>query len=225
VTNTLHRFGSKEDFQDDYILFAMCTRGKNDQGAPEKLRRFLEICARHKPVNMGDGREGGVYRPSRELNPTVHWHRADDGSYEKVIQGVTAPTTVAAVFDNLESLEACVKEVKAADLGLSINIAAVTDDANECGLKAGIRRHAVEYSLGFIGDTTRLPDAATLSLSTMCGHGMVSHAFAQKMIDWVKAGRRSPGECARYMSRFCVCGIFNSLRAERLLNRAAGVRG
>jgi hypothetical protein len=101
----------------------------------------------------------------------------------------------------------------------------VTDDANECGLKAGIRRHAVEYSLGFIGDTTRLPDAATLSLSTMCGHGMVSHAFAQKMIDWVKAGRRSPGECARYMSRFCVCGIFNSLRAERLLNRAAGVRG
>lgn len=222
MTNTLHRFGPKEDFQDDYILFAMCTRGMNDQGAPEKLRKFLEICARHHPVNMGDGREGGIHRPSRDLNPTVHWRRHDDGSYEKVIEGVTEPTTVAAVFDKIDSLEACLKEVKAADLGLSINIAAVTDAAHQCSLNAGIRRHAVEYSLGFLGDKTKLPDAGTLSLSTMCGHGMVSHAFAQKMIDWVKTGRRSPKECARYMSRFCVCGIFNSHRAERMLSRAGG---
>ena len=94
MTNTLHRFGPKEDFQDDYILFAMCTRGKNDLGAPEKLRKFLEICARHHPVNMGDGKEGGVHRPSKNLNPMVHWRREDDGAYEKVIEGVTEPTTV-----------------------------------------------------------------------------------------------------------------------------------
>jgi hypothetical protein len=222
MTNTLHRFGPKEDFEDDYILFAMCTRGKNDQGAPEKLRRFLEICARHDPVNMGDGKDGGIHRPSRNLNPTVHWRRDDDASYRKVIDGVHAPTTVAVVFDKIESLEACLKDVKAADLGLSINIAAATDAANECSLKAGIRRHAVEYSLGFLGNQTKLPDAATLSLSTMCGHGMVSHAFVQKMIDWVKTRRRTPKECARYMARFCVCGIFNSTRAERLLSRSQG---
>jgi hypothetical protein len=56
----------------------------------------------------------------------------------------------------------------------------------------------------------------------MCGHGMVSHAFVQKMIDWVKTRRRTPKECARYMARFCVCGIFNSTRAERLLSRSQG---
>ncbi len=55
MTNTLHRFGQPDDLKDDYILFAMCTRGKNDVGAAERLREFLRICARHNPVNMCDG--------------------------------------------------------------------------------------------------------------------------------------------------------------------------
>ena len=33
-------------------------------------------------------------------------------------------------------------------------------------------------------------------LSTMCGHGMVSHNLAKKMIDWVKEGRRTPEQAA-----------------------------
>ena len=44
MTNTLHRSGKAETFRDDYIIFAMPSKGKNDQGAIEKLRRFLEIC-------------------------------------------------------------------------------------------------------------------------------------------------------------------------------------
>ena len=48
-----------------------------------------------------------------------------------------------------------------------------------------------------------------------------SDSFAKKMIEWVKTGRRSPAVCARYMSRFCVCGVFNPERAERLLRRIA----
>jgi len=30
----------------------------------------------------------------------------------------------------------------------------------------------------------------------MCGHGMVSHNFARKMMDWVKEGRRDPKQAA-----------------------------
>lgn len=221
MTNTLHRFGPAEDFKDDYIVFAMCTRGKNDVGAPERLRKFLEICARHDPVNLGDAKKGGVSRPSRDLNPIAHWRRAEHGSVREVIEGIEEPTTASAVFDDPEKLRACLEEVKAADLGLSINVAALTEATRECAELAGIRRHAVEYSLGFLGNTTKLPDADTLSLMTMCGHGMVSGAFAQKMIEWVRTGRRTPVECARYMSRFCVCGIFNPVRAERLLCRMA----
>ncbi|MGH9462536.1 MAG: hypothetical protein ACRD1X_15080 [Vicinamibacteria bacterium] len=224
MTNTLHRTGQPEDLKDDYILFAMCTRGKNDSAAPERLRQFLTICSRHRPVNIGDGKNGGLFRPSRHLNPLAHWRRPESGSPEEVIAGITTPTTAAAVFDNREVLVACLKEVKAADLGLSINISALVDDAAVCSRQADIEPHAVEYSLGFMGNTSQLSDANTLSLTTMCGHGMVAHAFAEKMIDWVKTRRRSAAECARYMSRFCVCGVFNPVRAERLLCRMANQR-
>jgi hypothetical protein len=221
VTNTLHRFGQTESFKDDYIVFAMCTRGKNDIGAPEKLRRFLSICVKHNPVNIGDAKKGGLCRPSDDLTPLAHWRRTDGTKVEDVINGITEPTTASAVFDNPSALSAALKEVKEADLGLSINIAAVTDSAQCCGLDAGIQRHAVEYSFGFIGRQTLLPNENTLSLMTMCGHGMISASFAEKMIDWVKTGRRTPREATRYMSRFCVCGIFNPVRAERLLSSMA----
>jgi hypothetical protein len=221
MTNTLHRSGEPGDLKDDYILFAMCTRARNDDGAPERLREFLRICARHNPVNMGDGRNGGIHRPSRNLNPLAHWRRPENGSMEAVIEGLTVPTTAAVVFDNPKSLCNCLQEVKAADLGLSINISALTEDAEQCCRKADIERHAVEYSLGFMGKTCRLPEGNVLSLMTMCGHGMISSPFAQKMIEWVKTGRKSAPQCARYMSRFCVCGVFNPARAERVLGRMA----
>lgn len=221
MTNTLHRFGASQDFKDDYIIFAMCTKGKNDIDSPPRLRKFLEICARHKPVNMGDAKSSALFRPSRNLNPLAHWKRQDDASPQEVIAGIKEPTTASAVFDNVEALRACLEEVKAADLGPSINIAALTDDTRTCSEEVGINRHAVEYSFGFIGNQTKLPEANTLSLMTMCGHGMIAAAFAQKMIDWVKTGRKTPSECSRYMARFCVCGIFNPVRAERLLCRMA----
>ena len=57
----------------------------------------------------------------------------------------------------------------------------------------------------------------------MCGHGMVSHALAKKMIDWVKEGRRTPEQAAAYLTRFCSCGVFNPARAARA-PRASGPR-
>ena len=39
MTNTLHRFGSAESFHDDYVVFAMASKGKNDEGALPKLRK------------------------------------------------------------------------------------------------------------------------------------------------------------------------------------------
>ena len=35
MTNTLHRFGDAASFHDDFIVFAICSRGKNDHGAVE----------------------------------------------------------------------------------------------------------------------------------------------------------------------------------------------
>jgi len=114
-----------------------------------------------------------------------------------------------------------VRALKEADLGLSVNISTSIDGAEQCCHAAGIPRHSVGYSLGFEGRTENLPDAKVMMLSTMCGHGMVSHSLAKKMIDWVKEGRRTPAQAASYLTRFCSCGVFNPSRAQRLLEDAA----
>ena len=75
MTNTLHRFGTAESFRDDYIVFAMCSKGRNDEGALAKLRRFLEIAVKFQPVNLGDAIHGGALRPSKAMNPSAHWNR------------------------------------------------------------------------------------------------------------------------------------------------------
>jgi hypothetical protein len=220
MTNTLHRYGDAESFRDDFIVFAIPCRGKNDSGAVPKLRRFLEIAIEYNPVNLGDARHGGALRPSRKLTPLSHWRRSRKPDFRAVVEGVDAPTTCAAVFDNRVAAEDFLKRVRREDFGLSVNISTSIDGAEQCCHAAGIARHSVGYSLGFEGKTERLPNSQVLALSTMCGHGMISHSFAKKMIDWVKEGRRTPDEAVCYLARFCSCGVFNPSRAVRILEDA-----
>lgn len=220
MTNTLHRYGAAESFRDDYVVFAMCCRGKNDKDALPKLRRFLEMAVPFKPVNLGDARHGGALRPSQSMNPTAHWNRDRTPDLQAVVDGLDAATTVAAVFDNRPAAEDFVTAVRQADLGLSINVSTSIDGADQCCHAAGIPRHSVGYSLGFEGKTEKLPNTQVLTLMTMCGHGMIASSLAKKMIDWVKEGRRTPEEAVSYLTRFCSCGVFNPSRAVRVLEDA-----
>jgi hypothetical protein len=220
MTNTLHRYGPAASFKDDYVVFAICSRGKNDKDALPKLRQFLQMAIPFKPVNLGDARHGGCLRPSDQMSPFNHWNRDMIPDLEEVVRGLDAPTTVAAVFDNRVAAIDFLKKVKEADLGMSINISTSVENAEACCHEVGIPRHSVGYSLGFEGKTEKLPNTQTMMLSTMCGHGMVSHSLAKKMIDWVKEGRRTPEEAVTYLARFCSCGVFNPSRAKRVLEDA-----
>jgi hypothetical protein len=219
VTNTLHRSGKAVTFRDDYIIFAMPSKGKNDIGAIPKLKSFLKICVRHEPSNIGTSGHSS-YRPSRNLNPTVHWRRDIDPDFEAVVEGVTKSGTAAAVFDSREKAVACLRDVIDQDWGLSINISTSVEGARQVGLQCGIPRHSVEYSLGFRDPNDRLPRHQILELTTMCGHGMVSFHLAQKMIDMVREGRRTPAEAVATLTRFCPCGVYNPSRAVRLIEEA-----
>ncbi len=234
MTNTLHRYSEHyardpadepAPVTDDYIVFAMASKGLNDDGLIGKYRAFLELALKHDPVNIGDATHGGWLRPRRDLTPRSHWRREHRPDPEAVLRGIDGPTTVAAVFDTYEKMHAFVEALADADLGVSINIAAPMDAAHRCCGEAGLTRHSVEYSVGFHGRLDRLPDSRTLELSTMCGHGMVSAAFARKMMDWVRENRRTPAQAAAYMARFCSCGVFNTVRAERLLEEACSPAG
>src|SRR5215813_4042549 len=147
MTNTLHRYGNA--FDDDFIVFAIPARGINDGNAVEKQRRFLEIARKYNPVNMGDASHGAIFRPSKDLNPSVHWRRHQEQDFRGLVDCVSCPTTVSAVFDNPDAVVAFLTELKQADLGLSINVSAPIDKAQQCAQRAGLARHSVEYSLGF----------------------------------------------------------------------------
>jgi hypothetical protein len=230
MTNTLHRYSEHyaveplsdpQPIRDDYIVFAMASRGANDDNLVEKYRNFLRLALKHNAVNIGDATKGGILRPRQNLNPAAHWRRDTHPDPEQVIAGIEGHTTVAAVFDNYEAMERFVEDVKAANLGISTNISAPIDEARRCCQDAGITRHSVEYSIGFRGRVDKLPDGTVLELSTMCGHGMVSANFTRKMVEWVKESRRTPREAAQYMARFCICGVFNTSRAEHILTHTS----
>jgi len=222
MTHSLHRFGHYEDLTGDYIVFAMPARGLNDTDAIETQKTFLRMALAHGPVNIGDAKQGGEFRPQEDLTPLVHWRRDSDPDPQAVIDGVFAPGIVAAVFDDYEKMLQFVSAIQAADLGVSVNISALADRAEACCRSCGITRHSVEYSLGFQGRTEELPEKSVLELSTMCGHGTISFGLARKMVDRVRSGRRSPEEAARTLARFCVCSIFNPARAERILEGTKG---
>ena len=220
MTNTLHRFGTAESFYDDYIVFAIPSKSNKDPNALPKLHRFLEIAMEYKPVNLGETRHGGALRPSKNLGPLAHWKRNMKPDFQAVIKGLTVPTTCAAVFDNPTAAEQFVKRVKEENFGMSVNISTSIEGAERCCNYACIDRHSIGYSLGFEGKTEKIPNSQVATLSTMCGHGMISHSLAKKMIDFVKENRRSPEQAATYLSRFCSCGIFNPARAKRILEDA-----
>jgi hypothetical protein len=220
MTNTLHRYGDSESFYDDYLVFATPSKGRNDENSIPRLKAFLEMALPFHPINLGDPVHGGALRPSHHLTTIANWKRDITPDFRAVIDGIDEPASVVAIFDNQSAAEGFLKAVVEADLGLSVNVSTSVRGAEECCRFAGIARHSVGYSLGFEGATEKLPNTQLLMLTTMCGHSMISAGLARKMIDWVKEGRRTPEQAVTYMARFCSCGVFNPLRAKRILEEA-----
>lgn len=205
MTNTLHRRGTLSGLKSDFVIFCTPAKGVNAVGSAPKIQEFIQICLKHKPVNMGDGRQGNILQ--------------DDVKFEEFVASQTDGEGAAAVFTDLETLQRVVEELIRADLGISINISGLLDDVQSCCCKAGIERHSVEHSLGVWGAKDRLPEREILEVNTLCGHGMVSFNLVRKMVEYVKLRRLTAKEAAKIMAKCCECGVFNPVRAEMLLEK------
>jgi hypothetical protein len=205
MTNTLHRQGSAEDLSGDYVIFVTMARGVNKEGSAPKIHEFLRICQKHDPVNIGSSKMGTVLQ--------------DDVSFPDLATGLKDGSTSAAVFTDLDTLKKVLGELIEADLGISINVSGLLEGVQECCRSNGIERHSVEHSLGFWGAQDLLPERDVLEINTLCGHGMVSFSLIRKMMEQVRMRRLTPREAAEIMGRCCECGVFNTTRAERLLEK------
>jgi hypothetical protein len=154
MTNTLHRRGSEEALQEDFVVFAL---PKGQSGLIEKLVQFTQICLKHEPVNMSIASLEGL--------------RGIDTDHVQEIMRDKISTT--ATFDNLAAVTSVVAELTEADLGISINISGLLKEVQACCKKNGISRHSAEQSLGDFGQTDKLPAREIVEISTLCGHGQV----------------------------------------------------
>ena len=92
------------------------------------------------------------------------------------------------------------KELKKANIGVSIVISGPMETAKQCCRKAGLSRHTVNYSLGINGRTELLPTEEVLEISTMCGHGMVAFSLVEHMVGQIKKGTTSIEKAAEKLA-------------------------
>jgi hypothetical protein len=203
MTHTLHRVGSAESLQDDFVVMLMSSKKINREESGPKFQRFLKMALDHGAVKIGDAGLGNEYH---------------QGGVEKVMENVCERSVVVhAVFTDSETVKTFLKAVKAAEFGLSVIVSGLFDKVKEICREVGIEMHTVDQSLGRWGRTDKLPPQDILEINTMCGHGMVTVNLIQDVINDVKKFACTAEEGAERLFRPCQCGVFNPYRAARLL--------
>lgn len=109
--------------------------------------------------------------------------------------------------------------IKEPDYGLSVTVSGLIDEVKDITRELSIKPHSINLSVGIHGKVQELPSPEVLEFVTMCGHGMISASLVEKLIEDVKAGSYTPEKAAEEMAGPCVCGIFNTERAAKLLEK------
>lgn len=201
MTHTLHRSGTVESLSIDYPVLLIAAQGINSKDSAPKMRKALEIVLKHNPVNFGDMRTGNYFR----------------NGLKTVLNSTKDNSIVHGVFTNRKDLEECLKELQNADLGMSVVVSGLFSEVRDSLKKIGLKPHSLNISMGIFGKKELLPEQGILDITTMCGHHCVSPLLVKKMVSDIKRDKTSIEEAARELAKPCVCGVFNTLRAERLL--------
>ena len=121
------------------------------------------------------------------------------------------------VFDDRDRMEAALKELAQAELGLPVVVSGLFDEVADCCRRAGTRAHTVNHSLGFWGRTDKLPPPEILEITTMCGHALVAPGLVWDLAERIRAKTMSAPAACQEMRKMCLCDIFNHVRAEELM--------
>lgn len=209
MTHTLHRMGSEESLQDDYIVMLMSSKNTNRTGSGPKFQNFLKMALDYGALKIGNAGLGNEYH---------------QGGVDKVLENVCDRSIIVhAIFKDANTVTKFLRAVKEANFGLSVIVSGLFAEGRKCCQQVGLEMHTVNMSLGRWGRTEKLPSPEILEINTMCGHGMVTLSLIKNVIDGVRKRRCTPEEGAEWLSRPCQCGVFNPHRAARLLRSATNL--
>lgn len=206
MTHTLHRYKSEHGQTDDYVVLIMPARGINNENSQEIFKDYIELLSKFDPINLG-----GIGVGNLALNDV-------ETMKEKVDEETVM---VHGVYKDRETLIEVLKALKEADYGYSVVVSGLVDDVDCCAKKANIQRHSVDLSLGVWGAVEKLPPEEIMEIITMCGHAMISANLVSKMVEDIQKGRTTAEKAAIELAKPCACGVFNTVKAERLLNELA----
>ena len=125
------------------------------------------------------------------------------------------------VYDSKEKVRDLLTDLVVADLGISITVSGLRDQAMECCQSVGLTPHTINQSLGFWGKTERLPHFSVLEITTMCGHSRISPNLVWELTGQVQQRALNANEAARKMGKLCLCNIFNEIRAAKVVRKLA----
>lgn len=205
MTHTLHRRGKREDLCEDFVLLIRISRGINQEGSEDKMRRIWEILSRYETdlVNFG--------------NHNPNWGEGE--LYDMEALQKADSRIIHAVFKDRDKLKDCLKEIKDGDFGISVVVSGLYEETKKICTEIGLSPHTVNNSLGSHGRTELLPEGEVLEINTMCGHAMVSSNLIRHLVKEIDEGKTTCQSAAKKLSRMCDCGIFNTYRAEKLLSK------
>lgn len=206
MTHSLHREGVPETIGADFVVSIVPSTGKNVIGAAEKIKTFYRLMLKHNPTNFGVKRVGQMYQMPNE----------------EIIEGIVGRThSYSCVLIDRDELVAFLKELKEADLGISIVVSGNYELVKECCKRAGVMPHTVNFSIGIWGNFSKLPPKEIRDITTGCGHAMVSPNLVLSYAKRVKNGSISAKQAAIDIARPCYCGIINVHNVEKQLEKIA----
>jgi hypothetical protein len=194
--------GTCENLKEDYVILVTPAVGINNVNSQDKLRNILDKIFELGPTNIGSYETGTIF---------------SGATIEQIKEQLSETPRVRCCFSDREKIKELVRYIKEKDFGLSVTISGLTEDVLKMAEELNINPHSINLSLGIYGKTEKLPSEEVLEFITMCGHGMISRHLVAKLIDEVRQGKRTIDKAAEIMARPCVCGIFNTERAKKLL--------
>lgn len=226
MTHTNHRRGERQSLQNDYVILFMLdppTKTQHTYGGPLKnrVKKLLRICQKYNPVALSA-------KSDEERLRYYKWWETNLDSGEHIgapLEKVSSSDELLdeglghAVYTSKEEVKGVLKELKEADLGISIVVSGIFDEVFECCKQVGIKPHTANMSLGTWGKTELLPETPVLEIATMCGHAMTSPKLIRTLIDRVKKGIITKEDAAVEMGKQCTCTIFNTVRAAEIIEK------
>ncbi len=201
MTHSLHRSGRIESLRGDYVWLMYQAKGINDKNIKEKAKEFIAVAELVGSENWGDVKSG----------PKVCL------SAEEIKNNIGDKSRLRGVFTRKEQVVQFLRMIKEKELGISVIISGLLKETLEACQEAGLTPHTINFSLGVWGKKELLPSEEILSITTMCGHHMIPSEWVKEMMEQVRAGKISPEEAGLKLAQYCPCGIFNQVRASKIL--------